>query len=203
MTNEAKTRIPAPLYAAAGAGDLAYQQLRKLPAVVTELRDRATDDWRQRAVTTRADLRERAAATLKAANETATDLRERAARNEFDAERLREVARRNANAMLASAQAAQARAAEVYHQLIVRGEKVVGGGVVQAADTVNADLEATDAPAEVTATPADVAAVAGTAKPAATPAATPAVTPVTKPTEKPAVKATKTAAKRTRPAADK
>lgn len=194
MTNETKTRIPTPLYAAAGAGDLAYQQLRKLPAVVTELRGRATAgtaDLRGKAVTTSADLRERAAATLKSANETATDLRERAARNEFDAERVREIARRNANAMLAGAQAAQARAAEVYHQLVVRGEKVVGGGVVQAADTVNADLEATDAPAAVTATPADVAAVVEAAKPAA------------QPTPKPAAKATKTAAKRTRPTTSK
>jgi heparin binding hemagglutinin HbhA len=31
-------RIPEPLYAAAGAGDLAYQQLRKLPERVAELR---------------------------------------------------------------------------------------------------------------------------------------------------------------------
>jgi hypothetical protein len=214
MSNEAKTRIPAPLYAAAGAGDLAYQQLRKLPAVVTELRGRATAgtaDLRERAVATRADLAERAAATLKAANETAIDLRERAARNEFDAERMREIARRNANAMLAGAQAAQARAVEVYHQLVVRGEKVVGGGVVQAADTVNADIEATEAPAAVTATPADVAVVVEAAQPATPPATQPATSPATqpaaqpasKPARKPAAKATKTAAKPTRPAADK
>lgn len=31
-------KYPAPLYAAAGAGDFAYQQLRKLPARVAELR---------------------------------------------------------------------------------------------------------------------------------------------------------------------
>jgi len=39
------TRIPAPLYAAAGAGDLAYRQLRKLPARAAELRSKvaATD----------------------------------------------------------------------------------------------------------------------------------------------------------------
>jgi heparin binding hemagglutinin HbhA len=34
----ATRRIPEPLYAAAGAGDLAYQQLRKLPERVAELR---------------------------------------------------------------------------------------------------------------------------------------------------------------------
>jgi heparin binding hemagglutinin HbhA len=53
---------------------------------------------------------------------------------------------------------------------------VVGTGVVQAADTVNADMEATEAPAEVTATPADVAAVATPAprKPATEKDTTPA-----------------------------
>ncbi|HKS98708.1 MAG TPA: hypothetical protein VJT31_04185, partial [Rugosimonospora sp.] len=33
-------KLPAPVYAAAGAGDFAYQQLRKLPAVVADLRER-------------------------------------------------------------------------------------------------------------------------------------------------------------------
>ncbi len=41
MTETPNTKIPAPLYAAAGAGDLAYKQLRKLPAVVGELSVRA------------------------------------------------------------------------------------------------------------------------------------------------------------------
>jgi hypothetical protein len=35
-TNQTKNRIPAPLYAAAGAGDLAYQKLRELQAKVAE-----------------------------------------------------------------------------------------------------------------------------------------------------------------------
>ena len=34
------TKIPTPLYAAAGAGDLAMKQLRKLPARAAELRDK-------------------------------------------------------------------------------------------------------------------------------------------------------------------
>ena len=46
MTEQTKTRFPAPLYAAAGVGDLAYQQLRKLPAVVTELSERAAASLR-------------------------------------------------------------------------------------------------------------------------------------------------------------
>jgi len=36
-------KIPAPLYAAAGAGDLAYQQLRKLPEQVSQLRGRVAE----------------------------------------------------------------------------------------------------------------------------------------------------------------
>jgi len=146
MTEQPKnTRIPAPLYAAAGAGDLAYQQLRKLPTVVGELSGRA--------VAGGLELRERAAASLRVANTTATALRDRA--NAGELEQLRESARRNT---VAFAQAAQERASAVYTALVAHGERIVGTGVVQAADTVNADMEATEAPRSVTATPSDVAA---------------------------------------------
>ena len=40
MTTETARRYPAPVYAAAGAGDLAYQQLRKLPARAAELTEK-------------------------------------------------------------------------------------------------------------------------------------------------------------------
>ena len=138
------TRIPAPIYAAAGAGDLAYKQLRKLPAVVGELSVRA--------VAGGYELRERAAASLKNANTTATTLRDKATTSDLD--RLRDKATANA---VAFAQAAQERANAVYTALVSHGERVVGTGVVQAADTVNADIEATEEPKPVTATPADVA----------------------------------------------
>jgi heparin binding hemagglutinin HbhA len=39
-TETTERKIPTALYAAAGVGDLAYQQLRKLPAKVAELRDK-------------------------------------------------------------------------------------------------------------------------------------------------------------------
>ena len=126
MTDQTKTRIPAPLYAAAGAGDLAYQQLRKLPAVINELSDRA-------------------AASLRTANETATSrattLREKAATTDLD--RLRNTA---ASGAAAFAQAAQERAIAVYTALVAHGERVVGTGVVDAADVVNADITATEEP---------------------------------------------------------
>ena len=128
-----ETRFPAPLYAAAGAGDLAYQQLRKLPAKVTELADQA-------------------AASLKTANETATTtaagLREKAGTTDFD--RLRGTATTTA---VAFAQAASERALAVYTALVAHGERVVGTGVVEAAGVVNADLEATEEPKAVEAAP--------------------------------------------------
>jgi heparin binding hemagglutinin HbhA len=129
MTEQTKTRFPAPLYAAAGAGDLAYQQLRKLPAVVTELGDRAV-------------------ASLKTANQTANStastLRDKA--GETDLDKLRNTAATNA---VAFAQAAQERALAVYTALVAHGERVVGTGVVGAADVVNADLTTTEEPKAV------------------------------------------------------
>jgi heparin binding hemagglutinin HbhA len=129
MTEQTKTRIPAPLYAAAGAGDIAYQQLRKLPAVVSELSDRAT-------------------ASLKAANDQAstraTSLRDKATTTDFD--KLRDTA---ANSAVAFAQVASERALAVYTALVVRGERVVGTGVVEAADVVNADMVTTEEPKAV------------------------------------------------------
>jgi heparin binding hemagglutinin HbhA len=134
MTDPTKTRFPAPLYAAAGVGDLAYQQLRKLPAVVNE-------------------LSERAATSLRTANEQANtkagQLRERAATTDFDA--LRGNA---ASVATAFAQIAQDRAVSLYAALVERGERVVGSGVVGAADVVNSDLETTEAPKAVEAAPA-------------------------------------------------
>ncbi|AGZ46387.1 hypothetical protein [Actinoplanes friuliensis] len=129
MTEQTKTRFPAPLYAAAGAGDLAYQQLRKLPAVLTDLSDRA-------------------AASLKTANDTAgstaASLKTTATSTDFD--KLRETATTSA---LAFAQAAQERAFAVYTSLVAHGERVVGTGVVEAAEVVNADMVTTEEPKAV------------------------------------------------------
>jgi hypothetical protein len=199
MIEQTRTRIPAPLYAAAGAGDLAYEKLRKLPAAAaatlraatsggtelreravtstTELRDRvraSTAELREKAAAGSADLRERTAASVKSANTTATELRERAVvrrTRDLDADRFRELAKRNAAVVLAGAHAVQERAVAVYSELVVRGERVIGGGVLEVADTVNADIETTNVDrADEAATPARVAkatkAPAKTAKPA-------------------------------------
>lgn len=125
MPEQTKTRLPAPLYAAAGAGDLAYQQLRKLPSLVDE-------------------LSERASASLRAANTQAADLRQKASTTDFD--KLRDNAASNA---VAFAQVASERAIAAYTALVARGERVVGSGVVEAADVVNADIETTEEPAAI------------------------------------------------------
>lgn len=136
MTEQTKTKIPTPLYAAAGAGDLAYQQLRKLPAVLTELSDRAVASLRTANVQA-TELQKKAAAQ-------AGELQKKAAGTDFDALR--------ANAQTAAtafAQIAQERAVSTYAALVARGEKVVGTGIVESAEVVNADIEATEAPAAV------------------------------------------------------
>ncbi|WP_025618597.1 hypothetical protein [Salinispora cortesiana] len=192
MTSQPKTsRIPAPIYAAAGAGDLAYQQLRKLPAAVTELGNRVVADL---STVDGAELRQKATETLRTATATAENLRRRAA-SDLDLSRLRETATRNAAVVVASAQAAQERAVTTYGALVGHGERVVGAGVLEAADTVNTDIETTEqAPAP---TPAQVAEAAG-AKPAAV------TKRATKAAGKPATSSTKSprATKRTPPARD-
>ncbi|MEU4421124.1 hypothetical protein AB0F81_10880 [Actinoplanes sp. NPDC024001] len=145
MTEQTNTKIPAPLYAAAGAGDLAYQQLRKLPTVLTQLSDRA-------------------AASLKVYNEQANtkaaELREKANTTDFVA--LRENA---ASVATSLAQLAQDRAIAVYTDLVARGERVVGTGVIEAADVVNADIETTEEPKAVAATVTEAKAVEAAPKP--------------------------------------
>ncbi|WNM42426.1 hypothetical protein RMN56_14295 [Micromonospora halotolerans] len=237
MTPQPKTnRIPAPVYAAAGAGELALQQLRKLPTVVGDLGTRVVADLGGKAVITGFELRQKATETLRTANLTATGLREKAGSADLDLDKLREAANldklretanldklreatnldklreaagRNAAAVLAGAQAAQERALAAYAELVARGERVVGAGVLEAADTVNADIEATGAvtapaaqPAEVP-TPAEVAEVVE-AKPAAvkrTRATKATAAKATTAKATPSAKLPKTT-KRTRPAAE-
>jgi heparin binding hemagglutinin HbhA len=122
MTEQTKTRFPAPLYAAAGAGDLAYQQLRKLPAVLDELAGRVNQFGDQ-------------------AGTKAARLRDKAGTTDFD--KLRDNAAASA---IAFATTATERAVAAYTALVARGERVVGTGVIEAADVVNADIETTEEP---------------------------------------------------------
>lgn len=198
MSQPKTRRIPAPLYAAAGAGELAYQHLRKLPTIVTELGEKAastTVELREMASvklreTNTEQLREKAAAKLHEANTAAATLREKAVPADVDLDRLRSqvvrnatsLAVRNAAAVLAGAQAAQERAMTVYGDLVARGERIIGSGVVQAAETVNADMDAT----EDSMKPAETSEALAT-KPARTAAVEPAETPTAEPVEAPVV----------------
>ncbi|WFE51572.1 hypothetical protein [Micromonospora sp. WMMD1155] len=221
MSEPKTNRIPAPIYAAAGAGELAIEQLRKLPAVVGVLSTRVVADLGGRAVLTGYELRQKAneldLAKLRESADLAK-LRDAAdlakLREVADLDKLRAAATRNAAMVVAGAQAAQERAFAAYGALVARGERVVGAGVLEAADTVNADIEATQAvtpaetaptataaapaPAEVP-TPADVAEIAE-AKPAAAKKATRAPK-AAKPAATPSAKLPR-ATKRTRPAAE-
>ncbi len=174
MTTSTTTRkIPTPLYAAAGAGDLAYEQLRKLPAQVAQLRARVEE------------LRP-------AVTEAVTDTKLRA-----DLDRLRGAALRNAESILANAQAgaqvAQDRALAVYTDLVNRGTKVVAGGrTTEAKIEIEPATKTVTAEVAVTPTPADVA-PAVTTKPEAASTTVPAAS--TAASSAPAKKAT--AAKKT------
>ncbi|WP_433283545.1 hypothetical protein [Micromonospora sp. CA-244673] len=225
MTQPKTNRIPAPVYAAAGAGELALQQLRKLPTVVGGLGTRVVADLGGKAVLTGFELRQKATETLKTANLTATGLREKAGSADLDLDRLREAANldklreaanldklreaagRNAAAVLAGAQAAQERALAAYAELVARGERVVGAGVLEAADTVNADIEATEADTTPAAPAAQPAEVPTPAEVAEVVEAKPAAVKRTRATKATAAKATPSAklprtTKRTRPAAE-
>lgn len=92
-----KRELPTAVYAAAGAGDLAYQRLRKLP--------------------------DTAARTLRS---TAADLRRRVAEGPgLDLSRVRESAQRNAAAAAAKASSAQQKAVAGYRRLVAHGEQVI------------------------------------------------------------------------------
>lgn len=102
MSAETKKRIPSPLLAAAGAGDLAYEKLRTLPEKMSGLRAKVNE------------LRPTGKIPLPERRDMRADLA-----------RLREVAKRNAEVVVHTAQVAQERATVVYKDLVARGEQVV------------------------------------------------------------------------------
>ena len=130
-TTSTTRKIPTPLYAAAGAGDLAYQRLRRLPEQVAQLRARVEE------------------------------LRPAVAETNFrgDITRLRGAARRNAADFLATAQqgaqVAQDKAVALYSELVARGEKVVSTArgaearveLEPGTKTVTAEVTTTEQPA--------------------------------------------------------
>lgn len=104
MTSQAdkdQRKLPNPIYAAAGAGELAIERLRDLPGRLGDLRERVKLD--ERLATVREDLRE---AGRKVRDIDTAGLREKA---------------------VTAAAKAQERAKETYAELVTRGERVASG----------------------------------------------------------------------------
>lgn len=94
-TTERRIELPKPLYAAAGAGELAYQRLRRLP--------------------------EFAVRTMRTASQTAEQLRARLGEEGDLADRLRATASRGTALVKERAARAQQRASASYQELVARG----------------------------------------------------------------------------------
>lgn len=102
------------VYAAAGIGDLAYQQLKKIPALAEELRVKA------------GSLREQGPSWRAQATDKAAQLAGR-----VDVEKIRTV-------LVSNAQKAAEKAASFYGELVSRGEKVVDTEMPAATATATA-----------------------------------------------------------------
>jgi|GEM_PF-4324007 len=105
-------KLPSPIYAAAGASEVVVEQLKKLPAKVDELRDRAK-------------LEERFNAINSAVRENVTKGVETV--RGFDANRLRETANETATTLGDKAKIASEKARATYYELVERGEHVTNG----------------------------------------------------------------------------
>ena len=140
-TQSANTRrYPNPLYAAAGAGDLAYEQLRQIPAKAVEIGGRV-------------------AALRPVVTDAVTNAVAEPAKR-VDVDKLRDAALRNAEVL-------RTQAVSVYNDLVARGEKVVGGPFKElepAGDIVPQIIAEEGEPAPATTTGATAAAGPGTGK---------------------------------------
>lgn len=142
-----KRDLPAAVYAAAGAGDLALRRLRRLnrsagrtvraaAGAATDLRGRATD-LRERMT----DLRERAS-DLRGRATALRSYRIDRARVDAELARLRESARRGGTMLVTGAAAAQERAVDGYRRLVAHGRRVMSGTGTVSDEPVAAPLPA-------------------------------------------------------------
>jgi heparin binding hemagglutinin HbhA len=122
-TNEPTTKIPAPLYAAAGAGDLAMERLRKLPERITVLQERV-NAFQEELPSRFTVIQDRVTQKVAEIPSIVAEFRQRVV--DTDTDKLRESARRNVGVVRTNAQAAQDKAAAIYAELVTRGEQVVG-----------------------------------------------------------------------------
>src|SRR5258705_5387956 len=130
------TKIPGPLYAAAGAGDLAIERLRKVPAKVAELQERFQTEFPGRVNV----LQDKITARVAELPAIVAEFRQRVV--DTDTDKLRESARRNADVMRTNAQAAQERATSIYAELVARGTHVVSRTIPGPNDILVAEVYA-------------------------------------------------------------
>jgi len=122
----ASTTLPRPVYAFAGAGDLAADQLKKLAAQAPELQARAAElpqELKKIANELPADLQKLAATLPTDLQKFATDLPSIAAQLQAKAREI-DVADVTA-AVKKNVETAQSKAFDVYGGLVERGQKVV------------------------------------------------------------------------------
>jgi heparin binding hemagglutinin HbhA len=130
------TKIPGPLYAAAGAGDIAIERLRKMPARVAELQDRLQTELPGRVSV----LQDKITARVAELPALVAELRQRMV--DSDTDKFRESAKRNADVMRSNAKVAQGRAISIYADLVARGEQVVARTIPGPNDTLVAEVYA-------------------------------------------------------------
>jgi hypothetical protein len=118
----AQSTLPRPVYAVAGAGDLAAEQLKRLSARAPEFQARA-QELQARAAELPQELRKLAAELPRDLQNLATDIPSLAAQlqakaRELDVETVTAAVRKNV-------ETAQHKAVDVYDDLVSRGQKAV------------------------------------------------------------------------------
>jgi hypothetical protein len=138
MPTQTQTKIPNPIYAAAGAGDLAMERLRKLPEKVAGIQERvakAQDELPGRFTV----IQDKVTQKVAELPSIVAELRQRMV--DTDTDKFRATARRNAGVFVANAQAAQEKAVTIYSELVARGERVVGGDApAQRTERIQAEM---------------------------------------------------------------
>jgi heparin binding hemagglutinin HbhA len=171
MPTKNDKQIPGPVYAAAGAGDIAIERLRKLPERVAQLQEQLPGRV--------SVIQDKVTAKVAEVPSIVAELRQRVV--DADTDKLRESARRNAETFFSQAQAqakvAQGRAAALYADLVARGEQVVGRSYPESAERSTEPIHAEVvhppvAPKTADAAEAAEAVHAATEKPATAPKTT-------------------------------
>ena len=143
-TTLSDTKYPRPFYAAAGVGDLAAEQLRRLPERVAGLQEWARTEFAGSGGKARTELAElggklgdRLGSGLAQARSRAGHVGETLGEVDVraDLKRISDAARRRAGELSVTAQrnlvTAQVRATELYDGLVSRGETLIEGVVTQ------------------------------------------------------------------------